>query len=92
MGQHYANFRAITEDLRTHDALRIATRAELAGTLVELLTNANEARAMGLRAHRVFEQQAGATMRSVEALRDLLTAKMNAQAEVEENTRTARPA
>ena len=25
MGPHYANFRAITEDLRAHDALRIAT-------------------------------------------------------------------
>ncbi|WP_109486138.1 3-deoxy-D-manno-octulosonic acid transferase [Occallatibacter savannae] len=72
MGPHYANFRAITEDLRTHDAVRIAGREELANALVELLTNEHEARAMGERARRVFEAQAGATARSVEALRSVL--------------------
>ena len=30
MGPHYANFRAITEDLRAHDAIRIAPKEELA--------------------------------------------------------------
>ena len=61
MGPHYANFRAITEDLRAHDALRIATREELAEVLAELLTHRDEARAMGERARKVFEEQAGAT-------------------------------
>ena len=75
MGPHYANFRAITEDLRTHDALRIARREEMAGVLAELLTNADEARAMGERARRVFEDQAGATGRSVDALRESLKAQ-----------------
>lgn len=75
MGPHYANFRAITEDLRAHDGLRIATRNELAAVLAELLTNAGEARAMGERARRVFEDQAGATARSVEALREVVLVK-----------------
>ena len=74
MGPHYANFRAITQDLRTHNALRIATRAELASVLAELLAHPDEAQAMGERARRVFEEQAGATARSVEALRELLKA------------------
>ena len=81
MGPHYVNFRAITDDLRAHDALRIATRAELAGALVELLTHADKAREMGLRARQVFEQQAGATGRSVEALRELLRAEAGAPVE-----------
>ena len=64
MGPHYANFRAITEDLRKHDALRI--------TLMELLSDGETARDMGERAKKVFGQQSGATGRSVEALRSLL--------------------
>jgi 3-deoxy-D-manno-octulosonic-acid transferase len=72
MGPNYANFRAITDDLRTHDALRIATREELAGVFAELLNNPDKAQAMGQRAREVFEHQAGATARSIEALRELL--------------------
>jgi len=72
MGPNYANFRAITEDLRAHEALRITRREELAGVLTELLTHPDEARAMGARARRVFEEQAGATARSVEALGEFL--------------------
>ncbi len=59
MGPHCANFRAITENLKSHDALRIATKEELAGVMAELLTHPEEARAMGQRARQVFEQQAG---------------------------------
>ncbi len=72
MGPHYANFRAITDDLRTHNAIRIAPREELAEVLVELLTNRKDADAMGARARHVFEQQAGATARSIDALREVL--------------------
>jgi len=81
MGPHFANFREITEDLRTHDAVRIASRGELAKTLVELLTHTDEARAMGQRARRVFEEQAGATGRSVEALLKLLGVESGAVVE-----------
>lgn len=74
MGPNYVNFRAITEDLLAHDALRIAGSEELAATLIELLHDRTTAEAMGARARVVFEQQAGATARCVEALRALLTA------------------
>jgi 3-deoxy-D-manno-octulosonic-acid transferase len=73
MGPHYANFRAITEDLRSHDAMRIAGREELGSVLAELLRNTDAASAMGERARRVFEEQAGATARSVAALREVLS-------------------
>jgi 3-deoxy-D-manno-octulosonic-acid transferase len=72
MGPNYANFRAITEDLLAHDALRIATKEDLAGTLAALLGDSGDAKAMGERARQVFHQQAGATERSVTALRALL--------------------
>ena len=82
MGPHYANFRAITDDLRAHHAIRIAGREELAGALSELLTDPVEARAMGERARRVFEEQAGATTRSVEAVRQLLEDQIESAAAV----------
>jgi len=72
MGPHYANFRAITEDLLAHDAVRIARRDELAGVLAELLRDEDKARTLGERARKVFEEQAGATGRSVKALREVL--------------------
>jgi 3-deoxy-D-manno-octulosonic-acid transferase len=72
MGPHYANFRAIASDLLAHRALRIANKENLAATLIELLQNSASAQAMGERAKQVFDQQAGATVRCVEALRKLL--------------------
>lgn len=73
MGPHYANFAAITDSLRAHDALRIAAKEELAGALIELLRDRPAAEAMGTRAKETFEQQAGATERCVAALRALLS-------------------
>ena len=72
IGPHYANFAAITDDLHAQDALRIATKEELAATLTDLLTNRSAAEAMGVRAKEVFDRQAGATARCVEALRTVL--------------------
>jgi len=72
VGPHYANFRAITEDLIAQDAVRIATREELAGTLIELLRDTAAAAAMGERAKQVFDKQAGATARCVDAIGELL--------------------
>jgi 3-deoxy-D-manno-octulosonic-acid transferase len=74
MGPHYANFRAITEDLLAHQGLRITAKEELASTLIDLLGNPDAAKAMGERARQVFDQQAGATARCVEALKSLLAA------------------
>jgi 3-deoxy-D-manno-octulosonic-acid transferase len=72
MGPHYANFRSITDDLRAHEAVRIAAKEELAGALIELLRDRSAAEAIGERARQVFDEQAGATGRCVEAIRSLL--------------------
>ena len=56
-----------------HQALRIAAKEELAEVLIELLRDRTAAVAMGERARQVFEQQAGATARCVDALRELLS-------------------
>ena len=72
MGPHYFNFRAITDDLLKHHALHIATEVNLAVVLVALLQDSSTAKAMGERARLVFEQQAGATARTVAAVKDLL--------------------
>jgi len=73
MGPHYANFRAITEDLIDHDAICITEKENLAEVLVELLCDRTAANAMGARAKQVFASQAGATDRCVEAIRELLS-------------------
>jgi 3-deoxy-D-manno-octulosonic-acid transferase len=72
MGPHYANFRAIAEDLRAHDGLRIAESGELAEVLVELLLDRAAAQALGEHARRTFERQAGATERCVKAILELV--------------------
>jgi 3-deoxy-D-manno-octulosonic-acid transferase len=79
MGPHYANFRAITCDLLAQQALRIAAKEDLAATLIDLLQNPAQAKTMGERARQVFSQQAGATGRSVDALRQLLVGEETAQ-------------
>jgi 3-deoxy-D-manno-octulosonic-acid transferase len=72
MGPHYANFRAITDDLRAHDALRIVERENLARVLVDLLCDRAAAEAMGVRALEVFASQAGATEHTLWALQAVL--------------------
>jgi len=73
MGPHFANFRAITEDLLVHNALHITANDRLARTLIALLQDSAGANAMGERARQVFNQQSGATDRSIAALRALIT-------------------
>ncbi len=72
MGPHYANFRAITDDLRAHDAIRITPRETLAQVLLDLLGKPAEATAVGARAKQIFDAQAGATARTVGAIEMLL--------------------
>jgi 3-deoxy-D-manno-octulosonic-acid transferase len=72
IGPHYANFRAIADDLRAQNASRIAPKEELAQTLRDLLANSIEATAIGAQARQVFEAQAGATDRSLQAIREIL--------------------
>ena len=78
MGSHYANFRAITEDLIAHHAIRIASREELGQILIDLLANRDEAKGMGEHARHVFEEQAGATGRCMAAIQQLLHPKSQA--------------
>jgi 3-deoxy-D-manno-octulosonic-acid transferase len=73
IGPHYANFRAITDDLIAHNAIRVTGKPYLAATLTELLIDRTAAEEMGRRARQVFNQQAGATVRCVTALRELLS-------------------
>ena len=70
MGPHYANFRAIAEDLRAHNAMLIASKEELGVAIRGLLASSETA--MGARAREVFGAQAGATDRTAKAIRDLL--------------------
>jgi 3-deoxy-D-manno-octulosonic-acid transferase len=72
MGPHFANFRAITEELLAHQALRIAAKEDLSAILIDLLQDPQVAMVMGARARQVFEQQAGATGRCMVALRSSL--------------------
>jgi 3-deoxy-D-manno-octulosonic-acid transferase len=72
MGPHYVNFRAIVDELRAHEAVRIASSEVLAAALTGLLTDSSAAQAMGARARAVFEKQSGATARAIAALRDIL--------------------
>ena len=74
IGPNYENFRDITNDLLAQNALRITQPNDLASAMIQLLNNDAEAFAMGTRARRVFEQQAGATLRCVEAIRELIAA------------------
>jgi 3-deoxy-D-manno-octulosonic-acid transferase len=68
MGPSYENFREVVERMRGSDAIRIVSREKLEETLVALLQDPEGARALGERGRDVFEQQSGATGRTVEAL------------------------
>lgn len=74
MGTNYENFRDITNALLKSDALRITEPADLSATIVKMLKDRASAAAMGARARNVFEQQAGATARCVEAIRGIIEA------------------
>lgn len=73
MGSHYANFRAMTDDLIAHRAIRIAEIRDLQRILIEMFADRASAEEMGARGRQVFEAQAGATGRCVDALRELLS-------------------
>ena len=73
MGPHFANFRGIVEALQAKDAIKITQAQDLAGTIASLLDGREAASAMGERGRQVFEEQAGATERTVSALRGILS-------------------
>jgi 3-deoxy-D-manno-octulosonic-acid transferase len=75
MGEHYANFRSIVEAMRSQEAIAIASSDRFAEAVASLLRDPEAAAQMGERGRQVFEQQAGATQRTVAALREILSRK-----------------
>ena len=71
-GPSYENFRGIVETLRAQNAIRIVEPDELRDALAGMLADSASSRAMGERARRVFESEAGATSRAVNAILNLL--------------------
>ncbi|HEX7158254.1 MAG TPA: glycosyltransferase N-terminal domain-containing protein, partial [Edaphobacter sp.] len=76
VGPSYENFREIVDAMRAHDAICVVEPRGLTEALCGLLENREEARAMGERGRAVFEAEAGATRRTVDALVELLDEKV----------------
>jgi 3-deoxy-D-manno-octulosonic-acid transferase len=75
MGPSHENFRDVVERMQRADGIRILKNVEeLEPALIELLKDRAIPTAMGERGREVFEAQAGATQRTVDALLTLLEA------------------
>ncbi len=72
VGPHTFNFRQIIADFRAADALTEVESNELAGAFVRLLTDRNEARASGARAHAIIERNRGATLCALAAIEEVI--------------------
>ena len=72
MGPSFENFREVVEGMRANDAIRIVSPVMVTVMLVAMLQNPGDAQALGERGRMVFEEQAGATARTVQALTALL--------------------
>ncbi len=71
MGPYTENFRGMVAALLEQEAIRVTPPERLCAALRELLTSP-EARPMGIRARRVFEEQAGASETCLTAIRKIL--------------------
>ena len=71
MGPYTENFRGMVATLLEQEAIRVTPPERLCPALQELLTSP-EAKAMGTRARRVFEEQAGASETCLDAIRKIL--------------------
>jgi 3-deoxy-D-manno-octulosonic-acid transferase len=72
VGNHTENFRDIVALFQSRDALRVVSLAELPLTLMRLLANDSERLALGGRAEETIRSQTGATVRTLQALQELL--------------------
>jgi 3-deoxy-D-manno-octulosonic-acid transferase len=72
VGNHTENFRDIVALFQSRDAVRIVGMAELPLTLMHLLANDAERRALGQHARETMQSQTGATSRTLEALKTLI--------------------
>ena len=74
MGPYTHNFRAIVQALESRQALKMVNKENLAAEMAQLLGQADSSAKLGENAKMVFEEQAGATARSLSALMKLLPA------------------
>jgi 3-deoxy-D-manno-octulosonic-acid transferase len=72
VGTHTENFRDMVALFQSRDAVRIVTLSELPLTLMQLLANDVERRALGRRAAETMRSQIGATARTLNVLKTLL--------------------
>ncbi|HVI09253.1 MAG TPA: 3-deoxy-D-manno-octulosonic acid transferase [Candidatus Binatia bacterium] len=72
VGHHTENFRDIVTLFQRNDAVRIVGPAELPLTLLELLADVDQRKAMGERAAATIQAQTGATARTAQELLALL--------------------
>jgi 3-deoxy-D-manno-octulosonic-acid transferase len=74
MGPSYENFRDVVTKLKEVGGIRIVhDEVELGNVVADLLVDREEARAVGEAGRRVFEEQQGATARSVKAIVSLIS-------------------
>jgi 3-deoxy-D-manno-octulosonic-acid transferase len=71
-GNYTENFRDIMALFQSRDAVRIVGLAELPLTLMQLLADSKERRALGQRAKETMRSQTGATSRTLQALKTLV--------------------
>jgi 3-deoxy-D-manno-octulosonic-acid transferase len=73
MGRSYENFRDVVERMRAANGILIVqNREEFEDALIDLLKNREKAADLGERGRGVFDAQAGATARTIEALMAVL--------------------
>jgi 3-deoxy-D-manno-octulosonic-acid transferase len=73
MGESFENFRDIVSRMQAANAVRIVRdEVELEVAFRDLLKNRADARAMGERGQKVFEEQQGATARAVDAIVEVI--------------------
>ncbi len=80
-GPHMHNFRDIAQlFLQAHAAVQVPDAATLARTILELLADDNRRHQLGEAAKRTFDQESGATQRTLEHIADLLGPGVHARA------------
>jgi 3-deoxy-D-manno-octulosonic-acid transferase len=79
VGNHTENFRDIVSLFQSRGAVRVVGLAELPLTLMQLLSDDAERRALGQRAQETMRSQLGATARTLDALKTLLAEDRDAR-------------
>lgn len=78
-GPHTFNFREIVRIFSENQALKIVTASDFSKEMLQLLHNPAECKLLGSRARELFARHAGATRRTLQALRPLLEKEAGGQ-------------